>query len=272
MPAKKKSKIEKNKIRPNLITYIGIGFIVLAALGYLIFYGYNVYKQSKIDNYNRRVSQIQTKSNKEISLLNASFKKFFVSPDSAKKLAPKFKKAADITKRASLALKTINPPKENQKDHKKLAETYEKGSGIYSDLHKLCEYIVKRDNELKSLIGELKNFSSKISKSKGEGEALKVASNSETKLNKSIVLINKLKSPIKLYDETLLVKYVKSLKNHLSDLQEALADKNVSKVELALYNIQKDYNQDWQKAFFNTDKKAINRYDQRVEKIKLLYD
>ncbi len=272
MRAKKKSKTENNKAKPNLTAYISIGFIVLAVLSYLVFYGYNVYKQSRIDNYNRQVSQILMKSNQEISSLNTSFEKFFVSPDNAKKLAPKFKKAADVTKRASLALKTIKPPKENLNDHEEIVETYEMGSDIYSDLHKLCDYIVKRDNELKSLIGELKNFSSKISKSKGESEALKVASNAETKLNKSIVLINKLKSPIKLYDETLLIKYVKSLKNHLSDLKEALADKNVSKVELALYNIQKAYNQDWQKAFFNTDKKAINKYDRRVEKIKLLYD
>lgn len=235
-------------------------------------YGYNVYRQNKIDSYNSAVYEIQVSTQQKMAKLDTLFQEFVASSGYAKVLAPKFEEAASITKRAALALRTLDPPKQYEVQHKKLIEIYSKGSDLYSDLYELANYIRKRDGAIQSLIKELKSFSEQMSDAANRLQAMEIAKKAEGKIESVLKKLKQLRSPIKIYDNKLLVNYIEAISRHLRDFEEASADNSTYRIQLSLYNIQVDFSQNWQRAFFSADKKAINSYNQRVKRIQALYD
>ena len=266
--ATKKSKSEK---KVSLATYISLGFIVIAIVAYGSFFVFNIVKQARADDYNRAIYEIQLRTNKKMAKLNPMFSQFVATPDAAKKIGPKFKDAADATRRGALALKTLTPPSENKNNHDNLLKSYERATVLYEDLEKLSSYLTKRDKVIKDYVKALKSFAKKMIDAKRRKEVLEIAINAEINISASLDKMKKIESPIEVYDDKLLIKYTKALAKHLKDLREALSKNKTKLVRTALDNISQDYSLNWQKAFFSADKSEIKKYNQRVQDIQSLY-
>ena len=268
---KKTTKKSKSEKKVSLVTYISLGFIVTAIIAYGGFFVFNIVKQARADDYNRAIYEIQLRTNKKMAKLSPMFSQFVATPDAAKKIGPKFKDAADATRRGALALKTLTPPSDQKKNHVDLLKSYERATGLYNDLEKLSSYLTKRDKVIKNYVKALKNFAKKMTDAKRRKEVLEIATNAEINIAASLYKMKKIESPIEIYDDKLLIKYTKALAKHLKDLREALSKNKTKQIKTALDDISQDYSLNWQKAFFNADKSEIKKYNQRVEDIQSLY-
>lgn len=257
----------KNSRKDSIGSYVGIAIIAVVLVIFAGYYGYAIYKQNQIDNYNKSVQDIILETSKKNVKLNPYLRNFVVVPEQAKKFAPKFEKAAANTKEAVSDLKAIEPPRQFETKHRKLTKAYEDGAEIYSDLNKLAGYLIERDKVLKKLIKDLKSFTTSITEAKEQKKAKDIAKQADVKISEDVKSIKELKSPISIYNDKILIEYSNSLTKHLRDFQKTLAGNDIYKIQMALYYIQLDYAKNWQKAFFSSDKKALKDYEGRVKAV-----
>ncbi len=241
--------------------------VLLIIAAFILFYGFNVYKQSKIDDYNRSALKIINKANKKLARQSSYLLSFPTVPKEAKKLAPRFKKASDITAQAASDLEKITPPSRYLTKHQKLIKDYTDGSKLYDDLNGLAVYLVKRDKVLKGLVKNLQSFAGSVSKAKSSKEAIRIAKQAEKAIKHDLESIKDLKSPIGVYNDKVLLKYGNSLTKHIADFHKTLLQNDSYKIQMALYYIQLDYANNWQKAFLLADKNALKVYEEKVKSL-----
>ena len=272
MIAKQKKSTKKTaaiKISP--ASYISAGVMIFVIVAFGGFYGYNLYKQSKADNYERAAYEIQMTTNRHMAKLGPMFRQFVATPAAAKKLGPKFEEAASVTKRGTLALKTLSVPAEQKSNHLKLVKSYENATFLYNDLTGLCKYLTDRDKVIKGYVKALKGFAKDMSETKRRNEVIDIAGKAEKSIGSSLKKMKKIKSPIEIYDDKMLIKYTKTLAKHLKEFKEALSNQKTSQIKTSLDNISEDYSLNWQKAFFNADKDEIEKYNKKVKDIQTIY-
>jgi len=257
--AKESSKKSKRFI------YVGVGLLTAALIAAGIFIGYAVYRQKKIDKYNRLVYEIKTQTSDGMADVDSYIESDTTSASAyAENFSGKFNEVVGLSQRAVLALKTLEPQNGSQRrEQEKMITEYETSSALYEDLAALSGYILKREGILQPLVKELKRFTAETSKPWSRKRRTKrvpvreLAMRVAGKMKSAIAKIKNLKSSAAIYDDKLLARYAKTLGEQLKELDEKLITGSTRKIKAVINTFQEDYTKNWQSDFNKTDEKAF---------------
>ncbi len=225
-------------------------------------YGLKGYRQAQLDNYKLSIYEINVSTEEHIITTNNLYSSFvgtFVSEDT---ISTDFKAAADSTRRASLALDTLNPPEKYQSKHSKMKKLYSNAAKVYLAIAKVTDNIVDRNRRLQKFSANAQSFGAKIASTYRRREARELASQAKTSLTASLKGLgsNKVSTD-----------FIAAMTVKLDDLDKALQSGSRFKMKTLLNDINVEYANKWEKVFLNNDNKVFAAFTPKINQIKVLY-
>lgn len=244
---------------------------ILALMGIMLIPLYLQQRRSEIEIYLNQTRSIIAKSNTDLSNLNTYFTEFKGDPASAQIALPKFKQAQRSFVKSARDLNALTVPKKAAHLHKSLVKFYNESSRICSDLASVANFILQRNNQLKSLSEDVKEFSSMITNAKTDEEIIKAAQDLKKSSDKTLENLRELEKPAILpYSNKALESYIVELSKALADLNLSIEQKNISGIQSAIERIKAVFQQNWVKAQVEEDIEGLRKHKSAVKEIKQL--